>query len=185
MGVLWVSLYLSLFLFPFFCFFLLLWTLAGRWMVERNIKFGLLLLFCYCMHDRTVFGRKKEKRVTYGLNGLLDNDRHTHINSEWRSAMCSFGLVCGVVWSEGDNVVHHLVYGSITHWESFFFFSERKCLFDCLIWPMQQHQDQVHQTVSERKNRFVSFSSDHNHHHHLVESPWEKYLQDYFQKECW
>lgn len=40
---------------------------------------------------------KKKKRVTYGLNGLLDKDRHTHINSEWRSAMCSFGRVwCGV-----------------------------------------------------------------------------------------
>jgi len=37
---------------------------------------------------------------------------------------------------------------------------------------MQQHQDQVHQTVSERKNRFVSFFfSDHNHHDHLGESP--------------
>jgi len=32
-------------------------------MVERNIKLGLtVLLFCYCMHDRTVFRVVKKKK---------------------------------------------------------------------------------------------------------------------------
>ncbi len=39
-----------------------------------------------------------------------------------------------MVWvCEGDNVVHDLVHGYITHWESFFSFRERKGLSDCLI----------------------------------------------------